>query len=135
VTACFERSFEVFERAFALPDDSMTMGEALLVITEAVARYQLVAAAPLLRIGSYQALPGELRRQMLNRSTQLTRRIAGMIADGMRDGSVRFCDPQIAAHYYLAAVYGFSDLREWTRPADAAKLTRQLGLSLRHGAI
>jgi hypothetical protein len=32
-------------------------------------------------------------------------------------------------------VYGFSDLREWTRPADAAKLTRQLGLSLRHGAI
>lgn len=135
VTACFQRSFEVFERAFDLPSPEMPMGEALLVVTRAVGHYQLTAEVPLLRIGSYQALPGELRREMFNLSNQLMHRVAGMIADGIADGSVRYCDPHIAAQFYLATVYGFSDLREWSTPADAGRLVGRLENALVRGAF
>lgn len=135
VVACFEASFDIFERAFDHARAEPTNGGALANVTASIGMYQLAAEAPLLRIGSYQILPGELRQQMFTRSTQLVHRVAGMISDGIADGSVRHCDPQIAAHYYLAAVYGFSDLREWSASEDAPRLVGKLLRTLGQGAI
>lgn len=135
VVACFEASFDIFERAFDHARAEPTNGGALANVTASIGMYQLAAEAPLLRIGSYQILPGELRQQMFTRSTQLVHRVAGIISDGIADGSVRHCDPQIAAHYYLAAVYGFSDLREWSASEDAPRLVGKLLRTLGQGAI
>lgn len=135
VVACFEASFEVFERAFDHARAEPTSGGALANVTASIGMYQLAAEVPLLRIGSYQILPGELRQQMFTRSTQLVHRVAGVISDGIADGSVRHCDPLIAAHYYLAAVYGFSDLRDWSASEDAPRLVGKLLKTLKSGAI
>ena len=135
VVACFEASFDVFERAFDLAGSEGTQGASLATATSAIAMYQLTADAPLLRIGSYQILPDELRRDMFTRSTQLVNRVAGMISDGIADGSVRHCDPRIAAQYYLATVHGFSDLRDWSSGEDAPRLVSKLLHALAKGAI
>ena len=135
VVACFEASFDIFERAFDHARAEPTSGGALANVTASIGMYQLAAGVPLLRIGSYQILPDELRKQMFTRSAQLVHRVAGMISDGIADGSVRHCDPLIAAHYYLASVYGFSDLREWSQGKDAPRLVSTLLRTLKHGAI
>ena len=72
---------------------------------------------------------------MFNLSNQLMHRVSGMIADGIKDGSMRFCDPNIAAQFYLATVYGFSDLREWSQPVHAKRLVQRLEGALIRGAF
>ena len=133
ITACFDRSFAVFDRGLEIAESAPTKGAGLLLMARSIGHYQLTAKAPLLRIGSYQALPEDLRREMIQRNTQLTNRIIGVMSQGMADGSVRVCDAGLAARYFLAAVYGLSDLREWSRPGDEDKLVNQFSSILIRG--
>lgn len=133
VTACFDRSFEIIEEALVTAEECPSKGEALIAIAQSIGQYQLIAHAPLLRMASYQALPADLRATMVTRSKRLSNLIAGMIADGIGDGSVLPCDPMIASEVFLASVYGFSGLRAWSEPRDAGKLVDTMTQALRTG--
>ena len=55
-------------------------------------------------MSAYQALPLELRADMLALAGQVTRHVAGTIADGIADGSLRPVDPLVASQTVMAAV-------------------------------
>jgi hypothetical protein len=52
----------------------------------------------MLRHHALAAVPPAMRRQMLSRFHQITHSFAGMISDGVADGSIRPVDPLLAAH-------------------------------------
>ncbi|RST31133.1 TetR/AcrR family transcriptional regulator [Sphingomonas ginkgonis] len=123
VIACFQRSFALIKRAQqASAAQGGAQGEQLARTLASLLALQFAGESPLLRINAYQALPVELRLQMLHRTGQVTRHIAGTISDGMIDGSLRPIDAVLAGHAVLAAINAASDLRGWAagRPLEEA---------------
>ncbi len=124
VIACFDRTFALIERAQALADDKgHDEGERLAIMASSLIALQFVGESPLLRSTAYQGFPPELRERMFERTGEMTRHIAGTIADGIADGSIRTVDPEIAGHTVLATINAAIDLRRrWAagRPLDQA---------------
>lgn len=134
VLACFRRSFATIEWAQdqgdAAGDDE---GERLAGAAAILVALQFDDNSPLLRMSAYQALPLELRTDMLTLAGQLSRRVAGTIADGIADGSLRAVDPLIASQTVMAAISAASDLRRWAKPRPAAEAVRAYLEPLRVG--
>ncbi len=97
-------------------------GERLAIMASSLVALQLAGESPLLRTNAYQALPLDLRGRMLKRTDQVARHIAGTIADGIADGSMRAVDPEIAGHAVMATIDAAGMLRRWAerRPLDSA---------------
>ena len=134
VVACFERSFQVMEAAEARAlAAGPSAGERLGAFVTLLLAFQFGAESPLLRTAAYQTLPPELREKMLARSRAVTLHIAGLLADGAADGSLRPVDPMIAGQVVLSAIHAASDLRAWAarRPLDEA--VRLYAEALREG--
>ena len=129
VVACFERTFTILETAFKIAEAEPTPGARLTRIAHLLAHHQFTAETPLLRFASYQALPEDLRNETFARTDQLAHHLAGLIADGMGDGSVKPTDPVIAANCMLAAIHGFSGISRWVRE-DYSKLAREHFISM-----
>lgn len=122
VLACFRRSFATIEWAQNEGDAvGRDEGERLATAAAILVALQFGDDSPLLRMSAYQALPLELRGDMLLLAAQLTRRVAGTIADGIADGSLRAVDPLIAGQTVMAAISAASDLRRWARPRPLAE--------------
>lgn len=68
---------------------------------------------PLLRSTAIQALPSELRLEMLDGANRLTLRFASMLVDGMMEGSIRTLDANIASRIIMTALEAAFELREW----------------------
>ena len=81
---------------------------------------QLFSEFPLLRTTALQALPNELRDDVLDRSNRMARRFAGMMIDGITGGSVKRIDPLIASQAVMGALNSAYDLRGWIQPVDPA---------------
>jgi AcrR family transcriptional regulator len=124
VIACFDRTFALVESAQTLADDKgRDEGERLAIMASSLIALQFAGESPLLRSTAFQALPPELREKMFERTGQVTRHIAGTVADGVADGSIRTVDPEIAGHTVLATINAAIDLRRrWAagRPLDQA---------------
>ncbi len=123
VLACFQRSFAAIEAAQAHGDAAGdNEGERLAIAATFLVGLQFGADSPLLRMSAYQALPLDLRRDMLAQAGQVTRHVAGTIADGIADGSLRPVDPLIASQTVMAAISAASDLSPWagSRPRRQA---------------
>lgn len=98
VGECFERSFEVIRRAQRAAIDAGGSGwDQINSTVQALVRYQLSDQGPLLRPSAFSALPESLRPHAERSLDRLTERFAGMIVDGVADGSIRPVDPSIAA--------------------------------------
>jgi AcrR family transcriptional regulator len=98
VGECFERSFEVIRRAQrAAMEDGGPGWEQLTSTVQDLVRYQLSDEGPLLRTSAFAALPEAMRPRAERAMDRLTERFAGMIVDGIADGSIRPVDPSIAA--------------------------------------
>lgn len=98
VGECFERSFEVIRRAQrAAMDGGGTGWDQLSATVQALVRYQLSDDGPLLRTTALAAMPEAARPGADRALNRLTERFAGMIVDGIADGSIRPVDPHIAA--------------------------------------
>lgn len=114
VATCFARSYaratEAQRRAI---EAGGPQADRLAACMAALLRLQFRSELPLLRSAALQALPPELRAQELRHAGRLARRFAGMLADGIADGSVRPVDPMIAAECLLAAINAASDARLW----------------------
>lgn len=115
VVACFERGFGAIREAGRLADDEpgSSGGRRLSQMVTQLVSLQFEPDSPVMRISAYQALPANLRDQMLLETARITRHIAGLISDGAEDGSLPVRDPMIAAQAVFAAVEAAAAMRWW----------------------
>ncbi len=73
---------------------------------------------PLLRTTALQALPLELRGSVVARSNRMARRFAGMLIDGISEGSVRTIDPLITSQAIMAMLNSAFDIQRWASQQD-----------------
>ena len=134
VMACFERSYDLIERAYLMAEGLHgTRGERLTIMAASLVRLQFAGTSPLLRSSAYQALPPEVNERLMHRLQQITHAIAGLIADGIADGSVRPVDPMVAANYVLSLIGGAGDLRDWAAQVGLTKAIRSFTAVLEKG--
>lgn len=114
VLACFQRSYDrlsaVQMAGQAIDADywtrlSSVLGELLDV--------QFFDAMPLLRTTALQALDSDHKVDVVTRSNRLARRFAGMLIDGVADGSVRPIDPLVASQVIMSTLNGAYEARNW----------------------
>jgi hypothetical protein len=91
---------------------------------------------PLLRTAALQALPSDERGSVVVRSNRLANRFAGMIADGIAEGSVRAVDPMVASQLIMPALNGAYEARAWAaRQPDRATAVKLYGWTLAAGVF
>lgn len=137
VVDCFERSYDRISRtqrnAMALQGSWLDrLASAIAALTDV----QFEAGFPLLRITALMALPGDLRQPILERSDRISQRFAGMMIDGISEGSIRPVDPLITAHCLISSLNSAFDFRVWAQHrADRATAVRLYSSALANGMI
>ncbi|HVZ68417.1 MAG TPA: TetR/AcrR family transcriptional regulator [Rhizomicrobium sp.] len=105
VVACFERSFAIMRRAQSLAMlEPGTWWDKLSSAAATLAEYQLSERGPLLRTSALSALPEQIRHKMVEAANRVSGRFAGMISDGIAEGTIRPADPFIAAQMLNATL-------------------------------
>ncbi|MGR3781457.1 MAG: TetR/AcrR family transcriptional regulator [Albimonas sp.] len=128
VMNCFARSYERVARAQTLAMAQPGTGwERLADCVGALLARQFAAEFPLLRITALHALPIDLRVRALRGTDRMARRYAGMIADGIADGSIRPVDPMIASQCLAVMINGAWDVHAW---AQALPMSRAEAIAL-----
>ncbi|MGH1424313.1 MAG: TetR/AcrR family transcriptional regulator [Pseudooceanicola sp.] len=114
VLECFHRSYgrisQAQRAAINLPG---TYRDRLATCMSDLLDIQFDAEFPMVRITALQALPTDLRRIVLDRSDRTATRFAGMISDGIIEGSIRRSDPLIASQWVTGLMNSACDLRPW----------------------
>lgn len=114
VLDCFERTFAVIRAA---QNQTAMVGvsgwERLGITASSLIRYQLSKEGPLLRSTALYALPEAIRHKTVGRMNRLSDRFAGLVIDGMRDGSIRPVDPVIAGELVNSMINGAAELSSW----------------------
>jgi len=114
VIACYRRSFDTIA-------DAQSRGEAeggsywhkLSSTVATLLDVQFAERGPLLRTTALSGLPVGVRNAMVDRSNGIARRYAGMMMDGIGEGSIRAVDALIAAQALMALQNAAFDMRKW----------------------
>lgn len=127
ISACFERSFAVMRQALRRAEQGPGSGwQRCSEAARALVAYQLSADGPLLRTTATSALPDQAhRRRVRTTMRRLSERLAGVLVDGMMDGSIRPLDPAIAAQGVIATINAAAELHRWlpgVGPGDVGAL-------------
>ncbi len=122
VIECFERSYDRVSRVQAAAiAGGANACETLAGATASLVDLQFFSDFPLLRTTALQALPADQRRhRVIERSDRMARRFAGIIADGISEGSLRAVDPMIASQVLMSSINNAYELRNW-----ASRLPRE----------
>lgn len=120
--ACFRRSINVIRSAQrrALETDD-TCWRQLERATATLVDFQLSDGGPLVREWLLGALPDPPRGGLTDRLNRVVDRFAGMIADGVADGSLRPVDPLIGAQMMKVAINAAAEGPTWVRGLDRAQ--------------
>ncbi|MFN3521744.1 MAG: TetR/AcrR family transcriptional regulator [Phenylobacterium sp.] len=122
VAACFERTFQVMNRAIRAAQAASESGlQALVSLSTLLVEYQLSGRAPLLRTSALTSVPETLQPALLARFDRISERFAAMISDGIADGSLRPVDVNIAAQAVTAMINAGSELRHWAPEVERAE--------------
>jgi AcrR family transcriptional regulator len=114
VATGFRRSFAVVRDAFEkAKGESASEWDRLTTATTALIRFQLSPDGPLMRTSVLASMPHEHQVEILNLSSKINRRVAGMISDAVAEGSARPVDAVIASQLLSASINAASDLRFW----------------------
>lgn len=126
VLKCFETSYDRLSAVqLAALDLSGSLWDRLSAALAELLDLQFRDPMPLLRTAALQALPRDARDAVVVRSNRLANRFAGMIADGIADGSVRAVDPMVASQLIMPALNAAYEARGWAaRQADPATAVR-----------
>ena len=135
VAECFERTFDVMrDIQFAARDLKVDKWSRLAAASAALVEYQLSEHGPLLRASAMSALPAELRQEAMEGYSRVSDRFAGMISDGIAEGSIRPVDPLVAAHMLNSMLNAAASLGLWApglkREEAAALFARPLLLGV-----
>jgi AcrR family transcriptional regulator len=124
---CFERSYDRLSNVQLAAGE--IGGDGWTQIASALAELidlQFRDPMPLLRTTALQALPSDERVDVVVRSNRLANRFAGMLSDGIADGSVRAVDPLVASQLIMPALNAAYEARGWAarqpEPGLAVKL-------------
>ncbi|MBM6575166.1 TetR/AcrR family transcriptional regulator [Microvirga sp. SRT01] len=123
VVACYRRSFDTIAAAQAQADAvGGTHWHRLSSTIATLLDVQFSQRAPLLRTTALSGLPPGERRAMVDRSDRIARRFAGIIMDGIAEGSCRPVDALVAAQALMALQNAAFDMRKWatTMPRPTA---------------
>lgn len=116
--SCFERSFAVIRAAQRAALAHHGSGwERLATATDSLVRHQQSDGGPLLRYRVLNAVPQPARQSLLLAKGRLSARFAGMVTDGITDGSIRPVDPAIAAQLIDAMINAAANLKRWVPAA------------------
>ena len=123
VIACYKRSLDTISDAQHLAQG--LAGSHWQQLSSAIATLldiQFSERGPLMRTTALSGLPPGVRNAMVARSNRIARRYAGMISDGIAEGSINAIDPLIAAQTLMALQNAAFDMRKWasTMPRDRA---------------
>ncbi|WP_374527865.1 TetR/AcrR family transcriptional regulator [Novosphingobium sp.] len=80
---------------------------------------------PLTRTTALQALPADVRADVVSRSDRTAFRFMGTLVDGVREGTINPVDPMIASQLILSTLNSAYDLKGW-----AAKLPPRQAIAL-----
>ena len=94
---------------------------------------QMFSEFPLLRTTALQALPNELRDDVLDRSNRMARRFAGMMIDGITEGSVKAIDPLVASQMLMGTLNSAYDLRDWIQGVSPQTAFAYYGSTIAYG--
>jgi len=123
VVECYRRSFDTIADAQARAHDrGGSYWNMLANVMATLLDVQFSERGPLLRTTALSGLPPDDRSTMIDRSNRLARRFAGMISDGIAEGSIRAVDPLVASQLLMALQNAAFDMRKWasTMPRDRA---------------
>ncbi len=123
VIACYKRSFDILADAQRLAESHAgSQWQRLESTVATLLDYQFSERGPLLRTTALSGLPVAVRNTMLDRSNRIARRFAGMLSDGIAEGSIRPIDPLVASQAVMALQNAAFDMRKWasTMPRERA---------------
>jgi len=123
VIACYKRSFDTIADAQARGEaQGGTYWNRLSSTLATLLDVQFAESGPLLRTTALSGLPPRVRDAMVERSNGIARRYAGMMMDGIGEGSIRAVDALIAAQALMALQNAAFDMRKWaaTMPREKA---------------
>tara|TARA_B100001057_G_scaffold371817_1_gene375954 strand:- start:421 stop:1647 length:1227 start_codon:yes stop_codon:yes gene_type:complete len=114
VLACFQQSYDRLSAVqIAGRDIETDYWIRLSSVLAELVDVQFFDATPLLRTTALQALDAEHKIDVVTRSNRLARRFAGMLIDGIADGSVRAIDPLVAGQVIMSTVNSAYEARHW----------------------
>ena len=123
VIECYKRSFDIIADAQRLAEDMPgSQWQRLTSIMATLLEVQFSERGPLLRTTALSGLPPRVRNAKVDRSNRIARRYAGMLSDGIAEGSIRAIDPLVASQTMMALQNAAFDMRKWasTMPRDKA---------------
>ncbi|NBB16996.1 TetR family transcriptional regulator [Caulobacter sp. SLTY] len=125
VVACFQRTFAVLRAAqLAARDLPVDQWTRLAATASALTEFQLSEEGPLLRGSAMGALPVDIRHEMSDRYARVSDRFAGMVADGIAEGSIRPVDPLVAAHMLNALLNAATSLGSWVTGLERSEASQ-----------
>ncbi|MGV2497012.1 TetR/AcrR family transcriptional regulator [Pelagerythrobacter aerophilus] len=114
VLACFQRSYDRLSAVQMAGQEIETdYWTRLSSVLRELVDVQFFDAMPLLRTTALQSLDSEQRVDVVTRSNRLARRFAGMLIDGIADGSVRPIDPLVASQIIMSTLNSAYEARNW----------------------
>ncbi len=135
VAACFE-TFTVIRQAhvagMALEADGWSR---LCSIVAALLRHQFSPDGPLLRLSALSATTENLRLDLIATVARLSEKTAGLISDGIVDGSIRPVDAVIAADLVSGMVNASVELTHWSAATTMQNAAERLARPLLVGVL
>lgn len=117
--ACFNRSFDLIDQAKREAAGAASGWDRLWLAVASLGMYQAESGGGgILRHHAMAAVPQEMRRQMRVRFQQITYSFAGVISDGVADGSIRPVDPLLAANAMMVTFNACLPLGARTDPPE-----------------
>ena len=121
VGACFAHTFEIIRRAHRTAVEAAPDGwTRVMALSAALVTRQFGEHGPLLRLTALSATVEAMRPGLIAELDRLTEKTAGLIADGIADGSIRPVDPEIAAQMVTSLVNAAAHLSRWSPMATEA---------------
>ena len=114
VVACYQRSFDIIAEAQRLAEaQGGSYWHRLISTIATLLDVQFSEHGPVLRTTALTGLPLGVRSTMIDRSNRIARRYAGVLADGIAEGSIRAIDPLVASQGLMALQNAAFDMRKW----------------------
>ena len=121
VEQCFDRTLAIMRASLAGSEALTTSGgDALSFLVGSLTRRGLSGEAPLLRTSALSAVPEELQARLVLRFSRYSSRIASLVSDGIKDGSIRPVDANIAAQTLVCLINASAELQHWAPGIDAS---------------
>ncbi|WP_428390523.1 TetR/AcrR family transcriptional regulator [Lichenicoccus sp.] len=121
VEQCFDRTFKIMRASLAASEALTTSaGDALSTLVGSLTRRGLSGEAPLIRTSALSAAPEELQARLVLRFSRYSSRLAGLVSDGIADGSIRPVDANVAAQTLVCLINASAELQHWAPGIDAS---------------